>query len=87
MPGGLLARGALRKGTLLGSALALAAGITATSAATAVPASGTAAAPGTATATSATAGTLPLLPDGLNVAIEARATANSGSAPGTTPSP
>jgi hypothetical protein len=33
--------------------------------------------------TSATAGALPLLPDGLNVAIGAPATANSGSAPGT----
>jgi hypothetical protein len=46
MPGGLRTRGALRKGTLLGSALALAAGIMATSAATAVPASGTATTPG-----------------------------------------
>lgn len=73
----LLKKGTLRKGSLLGSAVALAAGVMSGSAVTALPASGaTAAAP-------ATAGTLPLLPDGLDIAIGARVAANSGSAPGT----
>jgi arabinogalactan endo-1,4-beta-galactosidase len=58
-----------RNGALLGAALALIAGLVTAGAAT----SGAAAA----------VGALPLLPDGLNVAIGAKATANSGSAPGT----
>ena len=58
-------------GAALSSAAVLIAGIMTTGAAAAVPAAG------------AAAGPLPLLPDGLNVAIGARATANSGSAPGT----
>jgi hypothetical protein len=49
-----------RRGGLLGAATVLAAGIMSGSAATAVPASGATA------ATSASTGTLPLLPDGLN---------------------
>src|SRR5487761_181972 len=75
MPGRLLKKGTLlRKGSLLGSMVALVAGIMSGSAMTAMSASGaTVAAP---------AGTLPLLPAGLNVAIGAKATANSGSAPG-----
>jgi arabinogalactan endo-1,4-beta-galactosidase len=69
----------VRNCVLLGSAAALIGGImTAGGAAAAVPARTTAAA---TTATTAT--TLPLLPDGLNVAIGAHATANSGSAPST----
>jgi arabinogalactan endo-1,4-beta-galactosidase len=66
----------LRKGSLLGSTVALVAGIMSGSAVTAMSASGATAAP------PATAGTLPLLPDGLNVAIGAQATANSAPAPG-----
>jgi arabinogalactan endo-1,4-beta-galactosidase len=61
----------LRNCALISSAAILIAGITAAAVpAAAVPAAGA-------------AGTLPLLPDGLNVAIGAHATANSGSAPGT----
>jgi Glycosyl hydrolase family 53 len=60
----------VRKCALLGSAALMVTGITAVGAAT-------------TGATAATAGTLPLLPDGLNLAIGAHATANSGSAPGT----
>jgi arabinogalactan endo-1,4-beta-galactosidase len=77
MSGRLLKKGTLlRKGGLLGSVVALVAGIMSGSAVTAMSASGATA------AALATAGTLPLLPDGLNVAIGAQATANSGSAPG-----
>ena len=67
MPGRAFEGVLLRKATVLGSVLALISGIMA----------------GTAVATSAAAGTLPLLPDGLNVAVGAQASANSGSAPGT----
>ena len=58
-------------GAALSSAAVLIAGIMTTGVAAALPAA------------SAAAGQLPLLPDGLNVAIGAHASANSGSAPGT----
>src|SRR6201996_5079177 len=59
-------KGLLRRVTVLGPVLALVSGVMA----------------GTAAATPAGPGVLPLLPDGLNVAIGARASANSGAAPG-----
>src|ERR1700733_7608398 len=61
----------------------LVAGLAAGTAGAAQPASAQPASARASTAADTTASALPLIPDGLNVAIGAHATANSGSAPST----